>query len=45
MTFGNMLKLGVRSLDVSCRLCHYRAIFSSAPTRGRTGASSRRERA
>jgi hypothetical protein len=28
MTLGNMRANGVRSLDVSCWLCHHRAIFN-----------------
>jgi hypothetical protein len=37
MTLGNMRELGVRSLDVSCWLCHH-----SAPIAGRTTSRSRR---
>jgi hypothetical protein len=29
MTLGNMRANGVRSLDVSCRQCHHRAIMST----------------
>jgi hypothetical protein len=29
MTLGNMRENGVRSLDVSCRLCRHRAILSA----------------
>jgi len=29
MTLGNMRELGVRSLDVSCWLCHRQAILSA----------------
>jgi hypothetical protein len=29
MTLGNMRANGVRSLDVSCSLCHHRAILSA----------------
>jgi hypothetical protein len=31
MTLGNMRANGVRSLDVSCRQCHDRAILSADP--------------
>jgi len=31
MTLGNMRDNGVRSLDVSCRQCHHRAILSARP--------------
>ena len=31
MTLGNMRAHGVRSLDVSCWLCHHRAILSAEP--------------
>ena len=31
MTLGNMRANGVRSLDVSCWLCHHRAILSAEP--------------
>ena len=31
MTLGNMRANGVRSLDVSCWLCHHRAILSADP--------------
>ncbi len=31
MTLGNMRENGVRSLDVSCWLCHHRAIMSADP--------------
>jgi hypothetical protein len=31
MTLGNMRANGVRSLDVSCSLCHHRAILSADP--------------
>jgi hypothetical protein len=31
MTLGNMRANGVRSLDVSCLLCHHRAILSADP--------------
>jgi hypothetical protein len=31
ITLGNMRANGVRSLDVSCWQCHYRAIISAAP--------------
>jgi hypothetical protein len=30
-TLGNMRANGVRSLDVSCWLCHHRAILSAEP--------------
>jgi hypothetical protein len=29
MTLGNMRQLGVRSLDVSCWICHHEAILSA----------------
>jgi hypothetical protein len=29
MTLGNMREFGVRSLDVSCWLCHHQAILSA----------------
>jgi hypothetical protein len=29
MTLGNMRELGVRSLDVSCWLCHHQAVLSA----------------
>jgi hypothetical protein len=29
MTLGNMRELGVRSLDVSCGLCHHQAVLSA----------------
>jgi hypothetical protein len=31
MTLGNMRANGVRSLDLSCWLCHHRTILSAAP--------------
>jgi hypothetical protein len=31
MTLGNMRAHGVRSLDVSCWICHHRAILSAEP--------------
>jgi hypothetical protein len=31
MTLGNMPANGVRSLAVSCHLCHHEAIISAAP--------------
>jgi hypothetical protein len=31
MTLGNMRANGVRSLDVSCSLCHHRVILSADP--------------
>jgi hypothetical protein len=31
MTLGNMRANGVRSLDMSCSLCHHRAILSAQP--------------
>jgi hypothetical protein len=31
MTLGNMRANGVRSLDVSCSLCHHRAVLSADP--------------
>jgi hypothetical protein len=31
MTLGNMRANGVRSLDVSCWLCHHRTILSAEP--------------
>jgi hypothetical protein len=31
MTLGNMRANGVRSLDVSCWLCHHRAVLSAEP--------------
>jgi hypothetical protein len=31
MTLGNRRANGVRSLDVSCSLCHHRAILSADP--------------
>ena len=31
MTLGNMRANGVRSLAVSCHLCHHEAIISAAP--------------
>jgi hypothetical protein len=31
MTLGNMRANGVRSLDVSCSLCHHRATLSADP--------------
>ena len=30
MTLGNMRELGVRSLDVSCWLCHRQAVLNAA---------------
>jgi hypothetical protein len=29
ITLGNMRELGVRSLDVSCWLCHHQAVLSA----------------
>jgi hypothetical protein len=29
MTLGNMPELGVRSLDVSCWICHRQAVLSA----------------
>jgi hypothetical protein len=29
MTLGNLLELGVRSLDVSCWLCHRHAVLNA----------------
>jgi hypothetical protein len=29
MTLGSMRELGVRSLDVSCWLCHHQAVLSA----------------
>jgi len=29
MTLGNMLELGVRSLAVTCELCHHEAVLSA----------------
>jgi hypothetical protein len=29
MTLGNMRELGVRSLDVSCWLCHHQAVLNA----------------
>jgi hypothetical protein len=34
MTLGNVRELGVRSLDVSCWLCHHRAVLSADRWRG-----------
>ena len=31
MTLGNMRSLGVRSLAVSCELCHHAAVLSAEP--------------
>jgi hypothetical protein len=31
MTLGNMRANGVRSLAVSCHLCHHEAVISAAP--------------
>jgi hypothetical protein len=31
MTLGNMRSLGVRSLGVSCELCHHAAVLSVEP--------------
>jgi hypothetical protein len=31
MTLGNMRALGVRSLAVSCSLCHHEAVVDAAP--------------
>jgi hypothetical protein len=31
MTLGNMRSLGVRSLAVSCELCHHTAVLSAEP--------------
>jgi hypothetical protein len=33
MTLGNMRANGVRSLDVSCWICHYRAVSMSTISR------------
>jgi hypothetical protein len=33
MTLGNMRQLGVRSLAVTCDLCHHQAVLSAAPWR------------
>jgi hypothetical protein len=33
MTLGNMWANGVRALEVSCWLCHHRAILSAEPLR------------
>jgi len=33
MTLGNMHANGVRSLAVSCHLCHHEAVISDAPCR------------
>jgi hypothetical protein len=35
MTLGNMRELGVRSLNVSCWLCHHQAVLSAEPLAGR----------
>ena len=37
MTLGNMRELGVRSLFVTCELCHHVAVLPAEPL-GRRGA-------
>jgi hypothetical protein len=34
MTLGNMRELGVRSLDVSCWLCHHQAVLNARSLAG-----------
>jgi hypothetical protein len=31
MTLGNMRRLGVRSLAISCSICHHAAVMSAEP--------------
>jgi hypothetical protein len=44
MTLGNMRANGVRSLDVSCWLCHHRSILSAEPWPGRSERHNQRDR-